>query len=124
MTPGARNSNPPVYTLYLVPPQLYKKPFQNPPFVFDFFCVPFVFCPTLRFFCVGGKLSFVVVPPSSFCKLVLPMFYVVDTNVWLLKPDFYESYRDGVVVIQELDKHKGSFGALGTNARLAARTCR
>jgi len=54
------------------------------------------------------------------------MFYVVDTNVWLLKPDFYESYRDGVVVIpttviQELDKHKGSFGALGTNARLAAR---
>ena len=54
------------------------------------------------------------------------MFYVVDTNVWLLKPDFYESYRDGVVVIpttviQELDKHKGSFGVLGTNARLAAR---
>ena len=52
--------------------------------------------------------------------------YVVDTNVLLLDPAFYEHYRGGVVVIpttviQELDKHKSSFGALGINARLAAR---
>ena len=52
--------------------------------------------------------------------------YVVDTNVLLLDPAFYEHYRSGVIVvpttvIQELDKHKTSFGALGINARLAAR---
>ena len=52
--------------------------------------------------------------------------YVIDTNVLLLDPAFYEHYRGSVVVIpttviQELDKHKSSFGALGINARLAAR---
>lgn len=53
-------------------------------------------------------------------------YYVVDTNVWLLDPFFFERYRDGVIVVptivlRELDKHKSSFGALGINARLGAR---
>lgn len=53
-------------------------------------------------------------------------YYVIDTNVWLLDPSFYERYRDGVLVIpsavlRELDKHKSSFGVLGINARLGAR---
>ena len=50
------------------------------------------------------------------------MYLVADTNIWLLNPNFYESFKDCIlvipqVVIEELDSKKSSFGVLGLNAR-------
>lgn len=50
------------------------------------------------------------------------MHIVVDTNIWLLNPNFYETFKDEIIVIpqaviEELDSKKTSFGVLGLNAR-------
>lgn len=50
------------------------------------------------------------------------MYLVADTNIWLLNPNFYEGFKDCIlvipqVVIEELDSKKTSFGVLGLNAR-------
>lgn len=55
-------------------------------------------------------------------------FYVIDTNIMLLDPDFYESYKDGIIVIpkvvvDELDTKKNGFGTLAINSRLATKLC-
>lgn len=49
-------------------------------------------------------------------------YLVVDTNVWLLEPNFYEYYKDEIIVvpqtvIEELDSKKSGFGNLAINAR-------
>lgn len=53
-------------------------------------------------------------------------FLVVDTNVWLLEPNFYEVYKNDVIVIpqtviEEIDTKKGCYGNLGINARKASK---
>lgn len=50
------------------------------------------------------------------------MYIVADTNIWLLNPNFYEQFKDCIIVIpqtviEELDSKKSSFGILGLNAR-------
>lgn len=49
-------------------------------------------------------------------------FIVADTNIWLLNPNWYESFKEEIivipqVVIEELDGKKSSYGVLGLNAR-------
>lgn len=49
-------------------------------------------------------------------------FIVADTNIWLLNPNWYESFKEEVIVIpqiviEELDGKKSSYGVLGLNAR-------
>lgn len=49
-------------------------------------------------------------------------YVVADTNIWLLNPNWYEGFRDKIivipqVVIEELDGKKSSYGVLGLNAR-------
>lgn len=52
--------------------------------------------------------------------------YVVDSNVLMQTQDWYESLRDGLIVIpitviQEIDKHKSSMDSVGLNSRVSAR---
>lgn len=49
-------------------------------------------------------------------------YIVADTNIWLLNPNWYENFKEEIivipqVVIEELDGKKSSFGVLGLNAR-------
>lgn len=49
-------------------------------------------------------------------------YIVADTNIWLLNPNWYENFKEEVivipqVVIEELDGKKSSYGVLGLNAR-------
>lgn len=49
-------------------------------------------------------------------------YIVADTNIWLLNPNWYENFKDDIIVIpqiviEELDNKKSSFGILGLNAR-------
>lgn len=54
-------------------------------------------------------------------------FVVADTNIWLLNPNWYECYKDCLIVvpqivIEELDGKKNSPGVLGLNARRSCKT--
>lgn len=49
-------------------------------------------------------------------------YIVADTNIWLLNPNWYENFKEEIIVIpqiviEELDGKKSSFGVLGLNAR-------
>lgn len=49
-------------------------------------------------------------------------YIVADTNIWLLNPNWYENFKEEIivipqVVIEELDGKKSSYGVLGLNAR-------
>ena len=53
-------------------------------------------------------------------------YIIADTNIWLLNPNWYEEYKDSIivvprVVIEELDKKKNSPGMLGLNARMSCK---